>query len=170
MGPNRGFDWFRQSRDDLLWAKDTLKAGRFAQACFAAQQVGEKAIKALALKRSYTEVRSHSILEIARALKLNDEIEAIAKRLDQYYISSRYPDAFPAGAPSDFFTREQAEEAVRLAGRMVEIVSGSFGEEIASEHDQTASPGRESRSPSSGENAEGLKERDGARDSHKKQS
>jgi HEPN domain-containing protein len=104
MGPNRGFDWFRQSRDDLLWAKDTLKAGRFAQACFAAQQVGEKAIKALALKRSYTEVRSHSILE------------------------------------------------------------------IASEHDRTASPGGEPQIPSSGENADGLKERDGARDPRKKQS
>ena len=135
MGPNRGFDWFRQSRDDLLWAKDTLKAGRFAQACFAAQQVGEKAIKALALKRSYTEVRSHSILEIARALKLNDEIEAIAKRLDQYYISARYPDAFPAGAPFEYFTKDPGAEAVRLASRMLEVAAQSFLKELQAERE-----------------------------------
>ena len=44
MGRNRGPDWFRQARDDLLWAEDTLRAGRYAQACFVAQQVAEKAI------------------------------------------------------------------------------------------------------------------------------
>jgi hypothetical protein len=31
----RAFDCFRQAQDDLLWTYDTLKAGRFAQACFA---------------------------------------------------------------------------------------------------------------------------------------
>jgi HEPN domain-containing protein len=69
MKVNRAFDWFRQARDDLLWARDTLNSGRYAQACFTAQQVGVKAIKALALKLGYDEVRSHSILEIANALK-----------------------------------------------------------------------------------------------------
>lgn len=74
MGQDRGFDWFRQARDDLLWAEDTLRTGRFSQACFVSQQVAEKALKAVALKQGYVEVRSHSILEIARAFA--DEIQA----------------------------------------------------------------------------------------------
>lgn len=121
MGTNRAMDWFKQAEDDLCWAQDSFKAGHFAQTCFIAQQVGEKALKALALHRGYMQVKSHSILEIARALGVNGEIEQIAKRLDQYYISTRYPDAFPAGAPFEFYTEEQAAEAIAFAKRLVEL-------------------------------------------------
>lgn len=119
---DRSIDWYRQAENDLLWAEDTLNAERYAQACFAAQQVAEKALKALALRRGLDEVRSHSLLEIARALRVDGEIEKIAKRLDLYYISARYPDAFPAGAPFEFFTLDQAREAVGFARRVVEIM------------------------------------------------
>lgn len=123
---NRAEDWLRQAQDDLLWAQDTLEAGRFAQACFSAQQVAEKALKSIAFQRGHTEVRSHSILQIAKSLEFDGEIENMAKRLDQYYISARYPDAFPAGAPFEYFTQDQAEEAVQFAARVVEIASDYF--------------------------------------------
>jgi len=119
---NRALDWLRQAQNDLLWAKDTLSSERYAQACFAAQQVAEKALKAVALFRGYTQVRSHSILEIAKELKINSDIENMGKRLDLYYISSRYPDAFPAGAPFEYFTEDQADEAVGFAEKIVNIV------------------------------------------------
>lgn len=122
MARDRADDWFRQAKDDLLWAQETYDSRRFAQACFSAQQVGEKALKALALSRGNDEVRSHSILEISRALGENDEIEQIAMRLDQYYISARYPDAFPSGAPFEYFTSDQAAEAVGFAKRLVDLV------------------------------------------------
>ena len=123
---DRAIDWFRQAKNDLLWTHDTIKAGRFSQACFAAQQAGEKALKALALKRGYTEIRSHSLMEITRALKINGDLEICAKRLDLYYISARYPDAFPAGAPFDYFTEEQAREAAGFAERIMESVGREF--------------------------------------------
>ncbi len=125
MNP-RAWDWLRQAEDDLLWARDTLKAGRYSQTCFAAQQVAEKALKALAFKKGYTEIRSHSILEITHALKINDEIENMGKRLDQYYISTRYPDAFPAGAPFEYFTEDQAQEAVDFAEKIVNHAKSFF--------------------------------------------
>lgn len=121
MATNRSKDWFKQAEDDLCWARDSFAAGHFAQTCFIAQQVGEKALKAVALHRGYTQVKSHSILEIARALEVNGEIEGIAKRLDQYYISTRYPDAFPTGAPFEFYTEEQAAEALAFAQRLMEL-------------------------------------------------
>ena len=39
--------WLRQAQDDLRAAEVLKAAGQAAQACFQAQQVGEKAIKAL---------------------------------------------------------------------------------------------------------------------------
>lgn len=116
---NRWNDWLRQAEDDLLWAKDTLEKKRYAQACFTAQQVGEKALKALALHLGYDSIRSHSIREIAEALEINGDIANMAKRLDLYYISARYPDAFPSGAPFEYFTPDQAEEAVFFAEKLV---------------------------------------------------
>ena len=121
---DRSSDWFAQAQDDLLWARDTLQAGRWAQACFVCQQVGEKALKALALRRGSDQVRSHSMLEIAQALDIDDEVALIAMRLDQYYIGTRYPDAFPSGAPFQYYSEEQASEAVSMAERIAEIVAG----------------------------------------------
>ncbi|MBC7795051.1 MAG: HEPN domain-containing protein [Clostridia bacterium] len=124
---NRSRDWLRQAEDDALWAADTLASGRYAQACFVCQQSAEKALKALALHRGVDRVKSHSTLEIARALSINGEVEEAAKRLDQYYISGRYPDAFPAGAPFEFFTRSQASEALALADIILQRVRSETG-------------------------------------------
>ncbi|MCX7788570.1 MAG: HEPN domain-containing protein [Spirochaetes bacterium] len=121
MAQNRAMDWFKQAKDDLCWAEDSFKARHYAQTCFIAQQVGEKALKAVALSRGYMQVKSHSILEIARALEADGEIQQIARRLDQYYIGTRYPDAFPAGAPFEFYTKDQAAEALAFANRLVEL-------------------------------------------------
>lgn len=118
---NRALDWYRQAEEDLRWVKDTLSAERYSQVCFICQQTAKKALKAVALSKGYLQVRSHSILEIARALKINGEIERIAMRLDQYYISARYPDAFPAGAPFEYFTKDQAEEALLFAEKIVKF-------------------------------------------------
>lgn len=111
---NKHLSWFRQAEEDLRWAEDSLKTGHYPQTCFIAQQVGEKAIKALAFFRGAELAKGHSITKIANLLKINNEIEKAGKRLDQYYISSRYPDSFPDGIPSDFFTKEQAAEAITL--------------------------------------------------------
>ncbi|MBN2655607.1 MAG: HEPN domain-containing protein [Spirochaetales bacterium] len=119
---HRAKDWFSQAENDLLWARDTLKATRYAQACFVAQQVAEKSLKALALAQGYDSVRSHSILQITKSLKINGEMEMMAKRLDQYYISARYPDAYIEGAPFEYFTEDQASEAVSFAGRFIDII------------------------------------------------
>jgi len=128
MGSDRAIDWFRQAENDLLWAEDTLNAGRFAQACFVSQQTAEKALKALAYKRGYDLIRSHSLLEIARSLGLPEDIIIPCKKLDLYYISSRYPDAFPSGAPFEYFTSEQAQEAVGFAELILSNIRDTFNE------------------------------------------
>jgi HEPN domain-containing protein len=50
-------------------------------------------------------------------------VENLAKELDLYFIKGRYPDAFPAGAPFEMFTAEQAERTLRSAECIYIIIS-----------------------------------------------
>lgn len=122
MRNRRYRDWFRQAEDDLSWARDSCKTGHFAGACFLAQQVAEKSLKALGYYRGVMDFRSHSVRKIAEALGENGELLGIAATLDQYYIATRYPDALPDGFPSEFFSESQALEALELAARVVNRV------------------------------------------------
>ena len=52
--------WLRQAQDDFQAASMLHQGGQAAQACFLAQQVGEKALKAL-LAAEDRDLRSHSL-------------------------------------------------------------------------------------------------------------
>ncbi len=125
---NRAQDWLDQARNDLRWGKASLDSGFYSQTCFIAQQVAEKALKALAYHRGAALVRGRSVWLVCRELEINDQLEKAGQRLDQYYIPTRYPDAQPAGAPFRFFTEDQATEALELAGEFVEKASIEMGE------------------------------------------
>ena len=48
---------------------------------------------------------------------------AQAKKLDKYYVLTRYPNGLPGGVPSRYFDDpKEAEEAMELAKRMIELV------------------------------------------------
>jgi HEPN domain-containing protein len=111
----RARDWLAQAENDYDWAGDSFRQGHHAQTCFVCQQVAEKSLKAVAFLRGYEAVRGHSVAEIAKELGINDEILNAGRRLDQYYVTTRYPDALPSGAPFEFFTAEQAKEALGFA-------------------------------------------------------
>ena len=123
ISKNRSMDWLNQAKNDLDWAKDSSKAGHYAQSCFVAQQVGEKALKAIAYFRGAVIVQGHSITKIAKDLGINGKVESAAKKLDLYYITARYPDAFPMGYPSEFISEEQSIEAIQLAKNVLEAAS-----------------------------------------------
>lgn len=120
-------DWLRQAENDIEWAEHSLQGGFFAQTCFISQQAGEKALKALCFFRGYDVVRTHSLYQIVRSLQENDRLEECAKELDLYYISGRYPDAFPAGAPFELFTAGQASRALESAKQVLSLVYEKMG-------------------------------------------
>jgi HEPN domain-containing protein len=43
--------WLRSAEEDLLWAEHNLRGKFYPQACFAAQQAAEKALKAYLLEK-----------------------------------------------------------------------------------------------------------------------
>jgi len=120
----RHSDWLRQAQRDLEHARRSQEAGDYEWACFAAQQAAEKALKALHLALG-VEAWGHSVFRALTALPptltVPEELHAYAKALDKHYIPPRYPNSYPEGAPLDFYTRQDAEEALHSAESVVKF-------------------------------------------------
>ncbi|MFN6338678.1 MAG: HEPN domain-containing protein, partial [Cyanobacteriota bacterium] len=99
--------WLAQAQDDLRAAQVLQAAGQAAQACFLAQQVGEKAIKAL-LAADDRDLRSHSLSALLRELGAEpaERWQRQARVLDKLYAPTRYPDALGDDLPAAVFGPE----------------------------------------------------------------
>ena len=125
---NRSSDWLRQADRDLKHAKNAVDDGDFEWACFAAEQAAEKAVKAV-----YEHLRGegwgHTVSKLLRELPaelgIPVELGDAALRLDKLYIATRYPNGFESGAPGDFYTRREAEEAIVDAAAIIEFCRGA---------------------------------------------
>jgi len=121
----RSRDWFRQAVHDLAHARSSAGVGDHDWACFAAQQSAEKALKALA-SRLGGEAWGHSLLAMVTELAQVDPDTAMLRdaaiRLDRYYLPTRYPNGFDAGAPLDYFLEADSREAIDRAEKVVEFV------------------------------------------------
>ena len=120
--------WLTQAQDEFQDADDLRKRGRFYLALFHFQQAAEKALKAyLYLKVKSIEVfYTHSIddlLEMALEITPDFREAAQAKKLDRYYIPTRYPNGLPGSVPSRYFDDpKEAEEAMELAKSLIGLV------------------------------------------------
>lgn len=115
-------DWLKQAENELLWAEDALSRDQFALSCFLCQQAAEMALKSLGYFRGADMVKGHSITAIADALSINGPVREAALRLDQYYITTRYPDSHFTGAAFEYFTHDQAAEAIEFAKRIFQRI------------------------------------------------
>jgi len=124
---SRSEDWFRQALRDLQHARDALERSTFEWAAFAAQQAAEKAVKAL-YQHLGAEARGHSVTQLLGALPPSarpaEQLIETAKELDKHYITPRYPNSYPEGAPLDFYTRGEAQRAITGAERIIEHCKG----------------------------------------------
>jgi HEPN domain-containing protein len=120
----RARDWFRQAEADLRHARNARDSEDYAWSAFAAQQAGEKAIKAL-FQHLHLDAWGHVLT--ALLAQLPDEVRPdaalidCAKELDKHYILTRYPNGFERGAPVDFYTRKEAEAAIKNAEVILEF-------------------------------------------------
>lgn len=126
--------WLTQAKDEFQDADELRKRGRFYLALFHFQQAAEKALKAYLYMRvkSVEVLFTHSIgdlLEMAVELDPGFREVARSKKLDQYYIATRYPNGLPGGIPSRYFDDPmEAEEAMLLAKRVIGMVEGKVEE------------------------------------------
>ena len=114
----RSLDWLRQAEADLRHARNSRENGDYNWAAFAAHQAGEKAIKAL-YQRRHLDAWGHALSMLLESLPADvrppAELTDTAKELDKHYIPTRYPNGFERGAPVDFYTRREAEQAIANA-------------------------------------------------------
>jgi len=120
--PSREADWLRQAEADLRHARNAQEDGDFEWSCFAAHQAAEKAVKAVYQAR-HQDAWGHTVSILLGSLALAGATALVekAKVLDKHYVPARYPNGFPSGAPTDFYTAAEAQEAVRIAEEIVEF-------------------------------------------------
>lgn len=119
--------WLNLARNDLAWGRDSYAQGYYPQTCFIAQQVGGKALKALAHFRDFSVIKGHSIVSLAEKLDINGELLSAGRRLDLYYIAPRYPDALPdQGDPRAHFDGPMAAEALDFAEKILNRVAAEL--------------------------------------------
>jgi HEPN domain-containing protein len=122
----RHADWFRQAQRKLDSARWDIQGAFYEDACFSAQQAAELAAKALLQKQGRIEL-GHSVYQLLyTAGGVSPDVLNAARVLDRYYIQTRYPNGFPAGAPMDFYDQPTAEEAVKYA----EAILGFVGAQL----------------------------------------
>jgi len=126
-----GQRWLSQAAEDLRWAKHLADEGGWHLACFLAQQVTEKAIKAYLYAQGEEIVLGHSVARLcADAALYQPGFADKARRwslLDGYYIPTRYPNGLPDGIPAEVYTRDAALGAVAMAEEAVIWVGQLLG-------------------------------------------
>ncbi len=118
----RTADWLEQAKGELKAAKNLLASGDYAWSCFVSQQAAEKALKAI-LEHFRSPTAGHNLLalieEVGRFTPVPESLRGACRLLNRYYIPTRYPNAFPSGAPVNMFAESDASEAVKLAEGVV---------------------------------------------------
>ncbi len=111
-----GERWLSQSERDLDAARYLREGGRHNLACYQAQQAAEKALKAVLYAKGEESVLGHSALVlVGAAAELEPTLQAVAdsaRRLDRFYIPTRYPNGLPGGIPADAFDERDATGAI----------------------------------------------------------
>jgi HEPN domain-containing protein len=123
--------WLAQAEADLAAARTNAQPHPYV-ACFLAQQAAEKAMKAVQLASAATVARTHSLSELQDMLmRLGVTLEGIRTRtlrqLERLHLEARYPDALPGAIPAQYFTAEDAAEAIAIAADVVAAAQSWIG-------------------------------------------
>lgn len=120
--------WLEFAEYDLKSAKWQFKGKIYTSACYACQQVAEKALKALILSNGKIIPKIHSLDRLISEIEKIDvdisDIEKEAQELDKYYISTRYPGQY--GGPEGLYDKADAQSAIIAAERILSFVKGTI--------------------------------------------
>lgn len=122
--------WIVTAKRTLDSAIGDLGRGDYNWACFKAHQASEFAVKALIHGlgiRGY----GHSVYKlldtlVREGISISHDVVLCAKKLDKYYIPTRYPNAWVEGYPHEYYTREESEEAIKCAKQIIKWVENTW--------------------------------------------
>ena len=111
--------WLKQAEEHFAVAEWDGQGRFWAAACFRYQQAAELAMKAILLHQGERNIRLHSVLGLLRKAALYEpalnSLDAGARRLDRYYIGTRYPNGLAEGTASDSYDEHDFQEARKAA-------------------------------------------------------
>lgn len=116
--------WLQTAEEDLSAVQALLDAGLYAQACFYAQQSGEKAIKSLWYLID-SDPWGHSVQRLVAEFPERETIPDLEKwldygaLLDKFYIPTRYPNGLPDLTPGQVYRSSDAERGLEAARALV---------------------------------------------------
>jgi len=119
--------WLRSALRTLESAKRDLEFGDYNWTCFKAHQTVEKALKAILWGIGKPRI-GHSLIHLLNYLTeiigVNppDDVVNACITLSKFYTPTRYPDVWSEGIPEEYYSRKDAEEAIRFAMRVIEWV------------------------------------------------
>jgi len=118
MPPNLDEQWLSFAKNDLMTAEVLHREGIWNQVCFHSQQAIEKLLKSAipCEKRP----RSHKLSELLSLIPpgpfvLSEDNKKRLRRLDRFYIPTRYPDALPGALEEGMPSKSDADEAIQTA-------------------------------------------------------
>ena len=121
-----GLRWFEQAEADFKTAKDCSGTENYYASAFFSQQAAEKALKGFLYAKGFRGLITHSVLEL---LEKSSEFEGDfkeltenARELDRHYIGARYPNLYPEGPASKYYTKEDAGRCIGCAGLILQRV------------------------------------------------
>jgi len=118
--------WLIQAEEEFKDASDLMRAERYYLSLFLCQQSAEKALKAFIYLKEEEPIFSHSVAVLLKiAISLDPYFKSLmgAKRLDDYYIPTRYPNGLPGEIPAHYYDdREEVEKAIVWSEKIIKLV------------------------------------------------
>jgi HEPN domain-containing protein len=115
-------EWVKYAENDLKVAQDNLKLANFPFVCYLAQQSTEKFLKAFLISCGVKPPQTHLLRELVKSCqKINvsfGEIDAQARKLEEYYIPTRYP----VGVELSTYNKKEAQTALKLAQTIIDFI------------------------------------------------
>lgn len=119
-------EWLFFAQSDLRLANLAFRDKIYHGACFLSQQAAEKSLKAVLAKKNAAIPKIHSLHQlhklITQSAAKNIPPEQ-ARFLDQFYLPSRYPDAFPGNLPEGLPDKNDAAKTIEFAENIFQLAT-----------------------------------------------
>lgn len=118
--------WFDQGLRDAESAVKVKAQGIYEVSCFLAQQAAEKLLKAFLYYNGEAPVVGHSTFFLAKQCQEYEarfkQVLRACKRLDAFYIPTRYPNGLVEGVPYEVFDADDAKQGLRDLSEIKSLV------------------------------------------------
>lgn len=121
-------DWFYFAADDLAFAKAGFEDGFYAHVCFLSQQAVERAMKGYLVAQGKKYPKTHDLIDLLGLMGIHwlDSHLSNIKSLSEVYIPLRYPDVVAGPLPERLPGREDAEEMLKAAEKIVQEIQSKI--------------------------------------------